>query len=89
MDQTSHRMGKQLQLARSLLHGTFRYVFSITVSVVVSIADDCCTVGMTEAEIRLKLAQEDDEEAANGNMSLHEVTPASMIMALLDVEEQQ
>ncbi|KAJ3552075.1 hypothetical protein NM688_g4347 [Phlebia brevispora] len=45
--------------------------------------------GMTEADIRLKLAQEDDEEAACGHLSLHSITPAVMLMELLDIEHQQ
>ncbi|GJF00762.1 CxC2 domain-containing protein [Phanerochaete sordida] len=44
--------------------------------------------GMSEAEIRLQLAKEEEESHA-GTMTLHEVTPASMIATLLDLEEQQ
>ena len=43
---------------------------------------------MSEAEIRLKLAQEDEDDAARGKLSLHEVTPASTLAALLDIEDQ-
>ncbi|GJE90469.1 CxC2 domain-containing protein [Phanerochaete sordida] len=44
--------------------------------------------GMSEAEIRLQLAKE-EEEASAGTLTLHEVTPTSMIATLLDLEEQQ
>ncbi|GJF00837.1 hypothetical protein PsYK624_171390 [Phanerochaete sordida] len=45
-------------------------------------------MGMTEAEIRLQLAKE-EEEATSGSTTLHEVTPVSMILTLVDLEEQQ
>ena len=44
---------------------------------------------MSEAEIRLELAKEEEQEANNGHVSLHEVTPATMISNLLELEEQQ
>lgn len=44
---------------------------------------------MTEAEIRLELAREEEQEASNGHIALHEVTPVTMIANLLDLEEQQ
>lgn len=44
---------------------------------------------MSEAEIRLQLATKEDEAANAGNIPLHEVTPASMLATLLDLEEQQ
>ncbi|KAJ7789818.1 hypothetical protein B0H14DRAFT_3502546 [Mycena olivaceomarginata] len=44
--------------------------------------------GLTEAEVRLKFAQE-EEEAKNGISALHEVMPGSFIMAGLELEEQQ
>ena len=46
-------------------------------------------LGLTESEIRLRLAQEDDDDVAAGKLSLHDVTPASMLMMLLDLEDQQ
>ncbi|KAJ7795036.1 hypothetical protein B0H14DRAFT_2532632 [Mycena olivaceomarginata] len=45
--------------------------------------------GLTEAEVRLKFAQEEEEEAKNGVPALHEVTPSSFITAGLELEEQQ
>ena len=47
------------------------------------------SAGLSEAEIRVQLAQEDEEEVKNGNITLHEVTPAAMLAMLLDLEEQQ
>jgi hypothetical protein len=44
---------------------------------------------LTEAEVRLKFAQEEEEEAKNGVPALHEVTPSSFITAGLELEEQQ
>ncbi len=44
---------------------------------------------MTEAQIRLQLAKEDDRQAADGHLSLHNVTPSALIMELMDIEEQQ
>ncbi|KAF7345205.1 CxC2 domain-containing protein [Mycena sanguinolenta] len=45
--------------------------------------------GMTEAEVRLKFATEEEEEAKRGTPPLHEVTPSSFITAGLELEDQQ
>ena len=42
---------------------------------------------MSEAEVRLQLAREEDEQA--GELTLHEITAASMLANLLSLEEQQ
>ena len=46
---------------------------------------------MSEADIRLELAREEENSAANNpeSISLHEVTPTAMLATLLDLEEQQ
>ena len=44
---------------------------------------------MSEAEIRVQLAVEEEKEVNSGKTVLHEVTPATMIASLLDLEEQQ
>ncbi|KAJ3536762.1 hypothetical protein NM688_g6792 [Phlebia brevispora] len=44
-------------------------------------------IGVTEADIRLQLAEEDDRRIASGTLTLHEVTPAAMLVELLDVED--
>lgn len=44
--------------------------------------------GMSEADIRLQLAVEEDE-TSDAVATLHEVTPAAMLASLLDLEEQQ
>ena len=44
---------------------------------------------MTESDIRLKLARDDEEDVTNGTMSLHAITPSALIMELLDIEDQQ
>jgi hypothetical protein len=46
-------------------------------------------VGMTEAEVRLKFAADEEEEAKRGVPALHDVTPSSFIAAGLELEEQQ
>ena len=46
-------------------------------------------VGLTEAEIRLQLAEEEDVEAAEGNPSLHKMTPSAMLVELLEIEDAQ
>ena len=46
-------------------------------------------LGITEADIRLELAEEDSAALDEGVMSAHEVTPAAMVMELLDIEEAQ
>lgn len=46
-------------------------------------------LGMSEAEIRVQLAKEEEEEANTGKFTLHEVTPSNLIANLLDLEEQQ
>ncbi|KAF7375725.1 CxC2 domain-containing protein [Mycena sanguinolenta] len=46
-------------------------------------------LGMTEAEVRLKFATEEEEEAKKGIPALHEVTPSSFVAAGLELEEQQ
>ena len=48
---------------------------------------DIVAVGMSEAEVRLQLAREEDEHTAEA--TLHEVTPAAMLANLLSLEEQQ
>ncbi|KAJ6518038.1 hypothetical protein C8R47DRAFT_960048 [Mycena vitilis] len=45
--------------------------------------------GLTEMEVRLQFAKEEEEEAAKGVPALHEVTPSAFITAGLDLEEQQ
>lgn len=47
------------------------------------------STGITEADIRLQLAEEDDQAVEEGMMSLHEVTPAALIVELLEIEDQQ
>ena len=44
---------------------------------------------MSEAEIRMQLMLKEEEDANRGTVPLHEVTPASMLATLLDLEEQQ
>lgn len=46
-------------------------------------------VGLTEAEIRFQLAEEDDKAEEDGEETLHHVTPAAMIIDLLYLEDQQ
>ncbi|KAF7346690.1 CxC2 domain-containing protein [Mycena sanguinolenta] len=45
--------------------------------------------GMTEAELKVKFATEEEEESKKGLPALHEVTPSSFIAAGLELEEQQ
>ena len=45
--------------------------------------------GLTEAQVKLKLAAEEDEEAANGEPALHRVTASSLIAELLEIEDLQ
>ncbi|GJE98768.1 CxC2 domain-containing protein [Phanerochaete sordida] len=45
--------------------------------------------GLTEADIKLKLAEEDLVAAQHGDLALHEVTPSSMLVELLELEDQQ
>lgn len=45
--------------------------------------------GLSEAEIRLQLAEEDDQAAEDGEVALHDVTPAAMLLELLDIEDLQ
>ncbi|GJE98466.1 CxC2 domain-containing protein [Phanerochaete sordida] len=45
--------------------------------------------GLTEAEIKLQLADEEDRDAATGKPVLHAITPSSMLVELLEIEEQQ
>ncbi|KIP01514.1 hypothetical protein PHLGIDRAFT_80473 [Phlebiopsis gigantea 11061_1 CR5-6] len=45
--------------------------------------------GISEAEIRRRLVEEDEATAMEGTLSLHEVTPASMVIELLEIEDQQ
>ena len=46
-------------------------------------------IGMSEADVRLQLAQEEANRAAMGVPSLHEVSASSFIVAALDLEDQQ
>lgn len=45
--------------------------------------------GLSEAAIRLQLAEEDDQAIEDGEASLHEVTPAAMVLEMLEIEELQ
>ncbi|KAF7793609.1 hypothetical protein EIP86_004723 [Pleurotus ostreatoroseus] len=45
--------------------------------------------GITEADIRMQLAEEDDQAIAKGEQSAHDVTPAAMLVELLEIEELQ
>ncbi|GJF00807.1 CxC2 domain-containing protein [Phanerochaete sordida] len=47
------------------------------------------STGMSESEIRIQLLREEEADANRGNVPLHEVTPAAMLSALLDLEDQQ
>ncbi|KAJ3716228.1 hypothetical protein C8R42DRAFT_589224, partial [Lentinula raphanica] len=43
--------------------------------------------GMTEQDIRLALAQEEEEEASSGSPSLHDVGPSAFISQMLDIQD--
>lgn len=45
--------------------------------------------GLTENEIKVQLAEEENREAANGKPALHKVTPLSMLIELLEIEKVQ
>ncbi|KAF7798643.1 hypothetical protein EIP86_009867 [Pleurotus ostreatoroseus] len=45
--------------------------------------------GITEADIRMQLAEEDDRAIAKGEHSTHDVTPAAMLLELLEIEDLQ
>ncbi|KAJ6514835.1 hypothetical protein C8R47DRAFT_961298, partial [Mycena vitilis] len=45
--------------------------------------------GMTEADVRLRLSEEEAAGVAKGVPSLHDVTPSAFIYAGLDLEDQQ
>ncbi|KAJ7500190.1 hypothetical protein B0H11DRAFT_2225734 [Mycena galericulata] len=45
--------------------------------------------GLTEAEVRLRFATAEEEEAAKGVPAVHDVTPSSFIAAGLDLEGEQ
>ena len=45
--------------------------------------------GITEADVRLQLAEEDGEALEKGNLPLHDVTPAAMVIEMLEIESIQ
>ena len=45
--------------------------------------------GMSEADIRLQLMEEEDRAVEEGDVPLHRVSPAGMIIELLEIEDQQ
>ncbi|KAJ7895669.1 hypothetical protein B0H13DRAFT_1624341 [Mycena leptocephala] len=45
--------------------------------------------GLTEMEVRLQFAKEEEEDALKGVPALHDVTPSGFITAGLELEEQQ
>ncbi|KAK6968964.1 CxC2 domain-containing protein [Favolaschia claudopus] len=45
--------------------------------------------GLTEMEVRLQFAREEEEEAKKGSIALHEVSPSSFVAAGLELEDQQ
>jgi hypothetical protein len=46
-------------------------------------------IGTTMTEVRLELANEENEAAARGKETLHDVSPARWLIMGLDLEEQQ
>lgn len=46
-------------------------------------------IGTTMTEVRLELANEENEDAARGKETLHDVSPARWLIMALDLEEQQ
>ncbi|KAF8209815.1 hypothetical protein K438DRAFT_1960048 [Mycena galopus ATCC 62051] len=46
-------------------------------------------MGLTEMDVRLQFAKEEEEEAQKGVPALHEVTPSGFVTAGLELEEQQ
>ncbi|EKM49243.1 uncharacterized protein PHACADRAFT_33556 [Phanerochaete carnosa HHB-10118-sp] len=84
------------------LHQTFTtdlqplHVAKWTVTIVVYVTpvnrprvDQRLCTGMSESEIQMELLQQEEEEANQGCILLYEITPASMLSTLLDLEEQQ
>ncbi|KAK6996617.1 CxC2 domain-containing protein [Favolaschia claudopus] len=45
--------------------------------------------GLTEMEVRLQFAKEEEEEAKKGGIALHEVSPSGFVAAGLELEDQQ
>ncbi|GJE99776.1 CxC2 domain-containing protein [Phanerochaete sordida] len=45
------------------------------------------STGLTEREIKTRLAAQEDKEASEGRPSLHQVTPLNMLVELLEIEE--
>ncbi|KAJ3551391.1 hypothetical protein NM688_g4727 [Phlebia brevispora] len=43
--------------------------------------------GISEADMRLQLAEEDDRAIATGKLTLHEVTPAALLVEMLEIED--
>lgn len=37
----------------------------------------------------MRLAEEEDEEAANGSPSLHRVSPSSLLVEMMEIQELQ
>jgi hypothetical protein len=46
-------------------------------------------IGTTMTEVRLELANEENEDAARGKETLHDVSPGRWLIMALDLEEQQ
>ncbi|KAJ3727940.1 hypothetical protein C8R42DRAFT_572663, partial [Lentinula raphanica] len=45
--------------------------------------------GLTEHDVRLRLSEEEAQQASNGSFSLHEVGPTAFMSQLLELEDQQ
>jgi hypothetical protein len=48
-----------------------------------------CSEGLTEADVRLQLAQEEAEQVIRGIPAIHDVTLSAFILAGLELEELQ
>ncbi|EKM53869.1 uncharacterized protein PHACADRAFT_29178 [Phanerochaete carnosa HHB-10118-sp] len=48
----------------------------------------CTTAGMTEADICLQLMEEENRTIQDGDLPLHRVSPANMVIELLEIEDQ-
>jgi hypothetical protein len=81
-------MGEGSHEAKSLCRDQVRSVYSATL-LIERLLSSSSAVGVTEADVKLLLAEEEAELAAQGVVALNEVNASAFVVAGLDLQDRQ
>jgi hypothetical protein len=81
-------MGEGSHKAKSLCRDQVRSVYSATL-LIERLLSLSSAVGVTEANVKLLLAEEEAELAAQGVVALNEVNASAFVVAGLDLQDRQ